>query len=97
MFSGTLTVGGDLLSGKFTDIAVIDLGCGLQFVGDITYTGGSLMGDTTGRIEGVTSDSSVVAKLNSIIVPVFEPTIVSLLALGLALIGAHRIRDRRPV
>jgi hypothetical protein len=79
-FSGTFSVDGGLLTGEFTDLAVIDLTGSFQFIGAVTFTGGSLMGPTPGSIDGTFSGSSVVAKLGPV-VPV--PAAVWLFSSGL--------------
>ncbi len=91
LFSGTFTVG-SLLSGTFDNLFVLSLGgSDGQFAGDVTYTGGSLMGSFTGgSLEGAFSESSVVAKLGPVaVVPV--PAAVWLFGSGLlGLVGIAR-------
>ena len=91
VFSGTFNVG-SLLSGTFTNMSVMSLGAADgQFGGDLLYTDGSLMGNLTGgRIEGVFTGTSVVAKLGPVtVVPV--PAAVWLFTSGMiGLIGIAR-------
>lgn len=69
-FEGSFLVdGGSLLSGTFSNLMVIDIGAGsLQYLGDVSYTGGSLAGGLTdGRFEGGASGINVVAKLGAVV------------------------------
>jgi hypothetical protein len=89
-FAGTFTVSGGLLTGTFTDLSVFSLGVSDgQFLGDVTYTGGSLQGGLDGgRIEGGYSGTSIAGKLGAV-VPV--PAAVWLFGSGLlGLIGLAR-------
>lgn len=92
LFSGTFTVG-SLLSGSFDNLLVLSNGDLGQFLGDVTYTGGSLMGNLTGgRIEGGFAEIGLVAKLGEVtVVPV--PAAVWLFGSGL--IGLIGIASRK--
>jgi hypothetical protein len=91
-FSGSFIVGGGLLEGSVDNLTVLSLGgVDASFGGDLTYTGGSLMGGLAGgRIEGVLSGNDVVAKLG-VVVPV--PAAVWLFGSGL--IGLAGIARRK--
>ncbi|MDT8281325.1 MAG: VPLPA-CTERM sorting domain-containing protein [Gammaproteobacteria bacterium] len=83
LFSGTFSAG-SLLSGAFVDLTVNTFtSTSGEFFGDVTYTGGSMMGNlTAGSIDGIFTGTSVVAKLGELtVVPV--PAAVWLFGSGL--------------
>ncbi len=92
-FNGNITIG-SLLTADFTQLSFYDLtGGDYQFFGDVTYTGGSMMGNLTGgRIDGVTNANSVVAKLGQITV---VPVPAALWLFGSGLLGLAGIARRK--
>ncbi len=92
-FNGNITIG-SLLTADFTQLSIYDLAGGdYQFFGDVTYTGGSMMGNlTTGRIGGVANANSVIAKLGQITV---VPVPAALWLFGSGLLGLAGIARRK--
>ena len=92
-FGGIFSVDGGLLSGAYTDLLVFvnPVTQQTQFLGDVTYTGGSLAGSLTGgRIEGVLSGRDVVAKLGPVV-----PVPAAVWLFGSGLIGLVALARRK--
>jgi hypothetical protein len=83
-FAGSFVVGGGLLTGTFDNLSVVSLsGSNGQFLGDVTYTGGSLQGTLLGgRIEGVYSGADMAGKLGAVV-----PAPVGIWLFGSGLLG----------
>jgi hypothetical protein len=92
-FAGTFSAGG-LLSGTFGNLTIIGLGgSDGQFMGDVTYTGGSLQGGlTSGSISGTYAGSSVIAKLGAVTV---VPVPAAAWLFGSGLIGLVAVARRK--
>lgn len=92
-FAGSINIG-SLLSADFANLNVFDLSGGVyQFAGDLTYTGGSLMGNlTSGRIEGIASNSQLVAKIGAVAA---VPLPAAAWLFGSGLLGLIRIARRK--
>lgn len=92
-FAGTFSVGG-LLTGTFDNLTIIGLGgSDGQFMGAVTYTGGSMQGSLTGgSIVGTFSGSSVMAKLGSVTV---VPVPAAAWLFGSGLIGLVAVARRK--
>ena len=88
LFSGTFSVDGGLLTGTFTDLAVI--AASGQFIGNVSFTGGSLMGPATGSIDGTFSGRSVVAKLGPVV-----PVPAAVWLFGSGLLGLVAVARRK--
>lgn len=93
-FNGSITIG-SLLMADFTQLSIYNTGGGgYQFFGDVTYTGGSMIGNLkAGRIEGATSNANnVVATLGQVTV---VPVPAALWLFGSGLLGLAGIARRK--
>ena len=90
-FSGTFEVGGGLLMGTFDDLSLKIFSGMMDFSANLTYTGGSLMGEDflEPRLEGAQSanGSSLVAKLGEVGIPPVIPVPAAVWLFGTGLLG----------